>query len=55
MVLCCLLLIFFMNQLDSTYLKFTLALLIVSEGLDVIWLFMNSKDYWNPPQAGINS
>lgn len=55
MVLACLMLIFFMNQLDSTYLKFTLGLLIVSEVLDTIWLFMNSNDYWNPPEKGVNS
>lgn len=49
MVLACLMFIFFMNQLDSTYLKFTLGLLITSELLDMIWLFMNAGDYWNPP------
>lgn len=55
MVLSCLLFIFFMNQLESNYVKFTLGLLIVSEVLDIIWLFMNSSDYWNPPEKGTNS
>lgn len=55
MVLSCLLFIFFMNQLESNYVKFTLALLTVSEVLDIIWLFMNSSDYWNPPKEGVNS
>jgi hypothetical protein len=52
MVFTCLMLIFFMNQLDPLYLRFTLGLLIVSELLDVIWLFMNSNHYWNLPQNG---
>lgn len=55
MVLACLMFIFFMNQLDSTYMKFTLGLLIVSEALDMIWLFMNASDYWNPPEKGTSS
>ena len=52
MVFSCLMLIFFMNQLDSTYMKFSLCLLIASELLDVIWLFMNSSSYWNLPAVG---
>ena len=52
MVFACLMLIFFMNQLDSIYMKFTLGLLIFSEVLDVIWLFMNSNTYWNLPKVG---
>ena len=55
MVLACLMFIFLMNQLDSVYLKFTLTLLIVSEVLDMIWLFMNASDYWSPPQQSTNS
>ena len=45
-------LIFFMNQIDTIYMKFTLALLVISEILDVIWLFMNSGTYWNLPKVG---
>ncbi len=55
MVLVGVLFIFFMNQFDSTYVKFSLALLIVSELLDMVWLFMNANDYWNPPSIGTSS
>jgi ABC-type phosphate transport system permease subunit len=52
MVFTCLMLIFFMNQLDSTYMKFTLGLLIFSELLDIAWLFLYSNQYWNLPSVG---
>lgn len=55
MVLVSVLFIFFMNQFDNTYLKFSLALLIASELLDMVWLFMNANDYWNPPSIGTSS
>jgi hypothetical protein len=55
MVVACILSIFVMNQFDSVCIKFSLGLLIVSELLDMIWLFMNAKDFWNPPAVGISS
>lgn len=45
-------LIFFMNQLDSTYIKFTLGLLVFSEVMDIVWLFLWSATYWNLPVVG---
>ena len=33
-------------------MKFTLALLIASEVLDMIWLFINIGAYWNMPTNG---
>jgi hypothetical protein len=44
-----------MKHFDGIYIKSTLALLILSEILDMIWLFMNSSSYWNPPSEGVNS
>jgi hypothetical protein len=44
-----------MNHFDSLYIKFVLILLMVSEVLDSIWLFMNSSDYWSPASKGTNS
>jgi hypothetical protein len=55
MVLTCLAFIFLMNHFDPLYIKSTLSLLIISEILDAIWLFMNSGDYWSPPKQGVNS
>lgn len=55
MVVACILSIFLMNQFDSIYIKFSLGLLIISELLDVIWIFMNANDYWNPPAVGTSS
>lgn len=52
MVFACLMLIFFMNQLDSTYIKFTLGLLVFSEVMDIVWLFLWSATYWNLPVVG---
>lgn len=52
MVFACLMLIFFMNQLDSTYIKFTLGLLVFSEVMDIVWLFLWSATYWNLPAVG---
>lgn len=54
-VLTSLLFIFLMNHFDRTYIKFNLALLITSELLDSVWLFMNSSDYWSPPGNGTTS
>lgn len=55
MVLALLMFIFVMKHFDSNYVKSTLAMLILSEVLDMIWLFMNSSGYWNPPAVGVNS
>lgn len=55
MVFACLLFIFLMNHFDRTYIRALLALLVISELLDAIWLFMNSSSYWSPPQVGITS
>lgn len=44
-----------MNHFDRTYIRALLALLILSEILDAIWLFMNSGDYWSPPVVGTSS
>lgn len=54
-VLTSLLFIFLMNHFDRTYIKFNLILLITSELLDSVWLFMNSSDYWSPPGNGVTS
>lgn len=54
-VFTCLLFIFLMNHFDRTYIRALLALLILSEVLDAIWLFMNSGDFWSPPAVGTNS
>ena len=27
----------------------------ISELIDAIWLFMNSSNYWNPPNVGVNA
>lgn len=55
MVVTCILSIFVMNQFDSICIKFSLGLLIASELLDMIWLFMNANDFWNPPVVGTSS
>ena len=55
MVVACILSIFVMNQFDSVCIKFSLGLLIASELLDMIWLFMNANDFWNPPSVGTSS
>jgi len=55
MVVACILSIFLMNQFESTYIKFSLGLLIASEILDMIWVFMNANDYWSPPAVGTSS
>jgi len=55
MVLTCLLFIFLMNHFDGLYIRATMILLIISEVLDMIWLFMNSNEFWNPPSEGVNS
>lgn len=55
MVLAVLMFIFVMRHFDSIYIKSTLALLVLSEILDMIWLFMNSASYWNPPSEGVSS
>ena len=55
MVVVCILSIFVMSHFDSVYIKFSLAMLIVSELLDMIWLFMNANDFWNPPAVGTSS
>jgi hypothetical protein len=52
MVVACCLLIFFMNHFDTTYLKSVLLLLILSELLDIVWLFMYIGQYWSPPEIG---
>lgn len=54
-VFTCLMFIFLMNHFDRTYIKSILALLILSEILDAIWLFMNSSQFWNPPANGTSS
>ena len=55
MVVAAVLSIFLLNLMDSTYIKFSLGLLITSELLDTIWIFMNANDYWNPPAVGTSS
>ena len=55
MVVTCLLSIYLLNHFDNVYIKFTLALLAISEILDIIWLFMYAGQNWNPPQVGNNA
>jgi hypothetical protein len=55
MVLVLLMFIFAMKHFDSNYIKSTLLMLVISEVLDMIWLFMNSDSYWSPPSEGVNS
>lgn len=54
-VLTCLLSIYLLNQFDQIYIRLTLALLSISEILDVLWLFMYASQTWNPPTVGNNS
>lgn len=44
-----------LNHFDQIYIRLTLALLCVSEVLDVLWLFMYASQTWNPPNIGNNS
>lgn len=55
MVWACLVAIFLLDQFESTYLRFSLGLLAVSELLDVVWLFLNADGYWNPPEVGTSA
>ena len=55
MVFTCFMFIFLMNHFDRIYIKFLLVILITSEILDSVWLFMNSSEYWSPSGNGTNS
>lgn len=55
MMVTCLLSIYLLNHFDNIYIKFTLGFLILSEVLDIIWLFMYAGQKWNPPQVGNDS
>lgn len=55
MVVTCLLSIYLLNHFDNVYVKLCLALLAISEILDIIWLFMYAGQNWNPPQVGNNA
>ena len=55
MVVTCLLAIYLLNHFDNVYIKFSLIALIVSEVLDIIWLFMFASQKWNPPEVGNDS
>lgn len=54
-VLTCLLAIYLLNHFDSTYIKVTITMLIISLILDFIWLFMYANQKWNPPSVGNDS
>lgn len=44
-----------MNHFDRTYIKSILGLLILSEVIDSMWIFMNTSDFWSPPANGTSS
>ena len=44
-----------LNHFDNVYIKLSLALIAISEVLDVVWLFMYADQNWNPPQVGNNA
>ena len=52
-VVSALMLIFFMNQLDPTYLKYTLITLILSQIMDITWLIFNIQPYWSPSKSNL--
>ena len=55
MVVTCLLSIYLLNHFDNIYIKLSLALIAISEVLDVFWLFLYADQNWNPPQVGNNA
>ena len=55
MVVTCLLSIYLLNHFDNLYIKLVLVLTVVSEVLDIIWLFMYASQKWNPPTVGNDS
>lgn len=55
MVVTCLLSIYLLNHFDNVYIKLCLALISISEVLDIIWLFMYAGLKWNPPEVGNNA
>jgi hypothetical protein len=53
--LTCLLSIYLMNFFDKAYIRLTLALIVASIALDIVWLIVYASIKWNPSEVSNNS
>lgn len=51
MCYCFIILTFVIVNVDKTYIRFTLTILVLSIVTDILWIYLEGQKFWDPPRS----